>query len=441
MASSTVNRPLVEGPADDHAVDVGRRLGAQPLEVGERRRPRPSRSPRRRSPPPPRRAARSPGPAIVPSTSIGVKRKRSTPAQVRLGDRRRRASTRVVSVQPASETLPSRASTETTIRSPCAFSIAGEELRVAHRRGADHHPFGPRPQHVGDARRRRAVPPPTWIGQRTAAAIRRIVSRFTGLPAFAPSRSTTWRIVAPRVGQAHRRVHRVGVVDRLAVVVALRPAAPRGRRGYRWRDRGSRRDGRLRADPGEVGEQPQPGGARLLGVELDAEDVAALGRAGEAGAVRRRCRAVVRGGSRARRSGRGRTASRSRSRSVSRDSRSQRTGAQPMCGTLRPGASSSRHLARQQAEAGRAAELGRSLEEQLQAEADAEDRRPRRRGARRSARRGRARPDPLHRPREGADAGQDQPVGGAHRSGSVLIVARAPTCSSAFSTERRLPIP
>ncbi len=50
--------------------------------------------------------------------------------------------------------------------------------------------------------------------------------------------------------------------------------------------------------------------------------------------------------------------------------------------------------------------------------------------------------DPLHRPREGADPGQDQPVGGADLvSASLAIVAMAPTCSSAFSTERRLPIP
>ena len=69
-------------------------------------------------------------------------------------------------------------------------------------------------------------------------------------------------------------------------------------------------------------------------------------------------------------------------------------------------------LALQQAEAGGAAELGRGLEEELQAEADAEDRpaavapladQP-------------VEPelaDPLHRLREGADAGQDDPVAGA----------------------------
>ena len=69
--------------------------------------------------------------------------------------------------------------------------------------------------------------------------------------------------------------------------------------------------------------------------------------------------------------------------------------------------------AREQAEAVGAAELGGRVEEQLQAEADAEDRHA-----------GVAAlgdqlveaelADPLHRPREGADAGQDHAVGGAH---------------------------
>ena len=108
--------------------------------------------------------------------------------------------------------------------------------------------------------------------------------------------------------------------------------------------------------------------------------------------------------------------------SARRDSRSQRTGAQPMFGTLRPGASSARHRARQQAEALGAAELLGALEEQLQAEADAEDRRPRR-GPLGDQLVEPGRADPLHRPREGADAGQDQAVGGAHSSGSAQIVA------------------
>ena len=115
--------------------------------------------------------------------------------------------------------------------------------------------------------------------------------------------------------------------------------------GATRRDRG--------ADPGEVGEQPQPGGARLLGVELDAEDVVALGRAGEAVAVGGAAEQLVRLAAAARRSGRSRRASRDSIPSVRRDSRSQRTGDQPMCGTLRPSASSAATAPVEQAEAAR----------------------------------------------------------------------------------------
>ena len=49
--------------------------------------------------------------------------------------------------------------------------------------------------------------------------------------------------------------------------------------------------------------------------------------------------------------------------------------------------------------------------------------------------------DPAHRRREGPDARQDDAVGARTASGSLVITASAPTRSSAFSTERRLPIP
>ena len=99
------------------------------------------------------------------------------------------------------------------------------------------------------------------------------------------------------------------------------------------------------------------------------------------------------------------------------------------------------HLARQQAEAGGAAELGGRVEEQLQPEADPEDRDA-----------GLAAlgdelvdpelADPLHRARKGADARKYQAVGAAHRGGVAGDRDLAtPTCSSAFSTERRFPIP
>ncbi len=46
-----------------------------------------------------------------------------------------------------------------------------------------------------------------------------------------------------------------------------------------------------------------------------------------------------------------------------------------------------------------------------------------------------------HRARERAHAGQHESVRAAQLVGSPLMSALAPTCSSAFSTERRLPMP
>ena len=109
-----------------------------------------------------------------------------------------------------------------------------------------------------------------------------------------------------------------------------------------------------------------------------------------------------------------------------------------MCGSF--GASSARHLAGQQAEPRRALVLDRALEQQLHAEADAEH--------------GRAALRPLaddlveaggaqaaHRLGERAHAGDDDASAARISSGSAVRATVAPTCSSAFSTERRLPIP
>src|SRR3990172_8076885 len=43
-----------------------------------------------------------------------------------------------------------------------------------------------------------SIPPPSWRGTATSAAIRPMASRFSGLPSRAPSRSTTWMSGAPR---------------------------------------------------------------------------------------------------------------------------------------------------------------------------------------------------------------------------------------------------
>ena len=105
-----------------------------------------------------------------------------------------------VSVQPASDTLPSRASTETTIRSPCATSIASRNSgsRIAAVPSTTRSAPAARTASTAAVSRR---PPPTWIGHSTAAAIRRTASRFCGWPAFAPSRSTTWMYSAPSSAQ------------------------------------------------------------------------------------------------------------------------------------------------------------------------------------------------------------------------------------------------
>ena len=152
-------------------------------------------------------------------------------------------------------------------------------------------------------------------------------------------------------------------------------------------------------------------------MELDAEDVVALGRAGEARAV----------------GGAAEQLARLRPRREGVDEVEGRLGLDPLgqarlalpahrrpadVGDLQARRVELVDLAGEQAEALGPAELGGRVEEQLQAEADAEDRHA---GA---AALGdqlveAARADALHRPREGADPGQDQAVGGANSSGVV----------------------
>ena len=112
-----------------------------------------------------------------------------------------------------------------------------------------------------------------------------------------------------------------------------------------------------------------------------------------------------------------------------------------MCGSLRRLAARVT-VAGQQAEPGGALVLVGALEQQLHAEADAEHRHAARRRARASDLVEAERAQAAHRLRERADAGHDDAVGRA----DLVVVggdarASAPTCSSAFSTLRRLPIP
>ena len=246
-------------------------------------RPRRRRSPRRRSRRRSASAPRAPGPPSSRRPRSSCRGTAATPRSVSSAT----ASTTLLlaaSVQPARATLPPRASTETTIASPWRPDHLVEELGVAQRRGPDH-------RRARRRRRGRRRPNRRRAGRRRPGS----GSDRGGDP------------LAPRRGSAARRPWRRRGRRRAGTRRLRRPSgAPRrpGRRRRRSRARSRPAAAAPRwpprmsiagiedhavagpgADPGEVREQPQAGGARLLGVELDAEDVVALGRAGEAGAV------------------------------------------------------------------------------------------------------------------------------------------------------------
>ena len=271
--------PLVEGAADDHAGDVGRH-SCPPAPRGRRSsRPRRRRAPRHRSRRRSASAPRSPGPPSSRRPRSPCRGTACAPRSVSSAT----ASTALfslTSVQPARATLPPRASTETTIRSPWCGDHLVEELGVAQRRGPDHRRARRRPGARRRPTRRRAGrrrPRPGRARRRRSARSRR---GSRGSPERAPSRSTTCRYSAPSLTSGARRRPDP---RRRRSPARSRPAAaaPRCRRGCRSPGRGSRGGGSPGADAGEVRQQPKAGAARLLGVELDAEDVVALGRAGE----------------------------------------------------------------------------------------------------------------------------------------------------------------
>jgi hypothetical protein len=92
------------------------------------------------------------------------------------------------------------------------------------------------------------------------------------------------------------------------------------------------------------------------------------------------------------------------------------------------------------AEPGGALVLGGGVEQQLHPETDAEQRHAGRRPLAQEVVEP-ERPQVAHRPGKRADARDDDAVRGAISAWSLVTRTRAPTCSSAFSTERRLPIP
>src|SRR5215218_5328151 len=349
------------------------------------------------------------GPSIVPSTSIAVQRKRSTPRSVRSATAPG-ASTSLVSVQPERETLPPRVSTETTTAAPWLATAASRNS--GSRRAAVPITTRAAPAAMTAATESRSrSPPPTWIGHRPR---RRSGGSRRGCAARPPWRHRDRRRGGTpplrRPSASRRRPGR----RRRPSPARSRPAAgePPGRRGCRSPDRESRRGGRFGADAGEVGEQPQARGARLLRVELDAVDVLALGGTSEAGTVLGGAEQILGAGP-----------GREGVDEVERRPRRQplREARLALPAHRRPADVRDLEAIRleldhrplQQAEPAGAAELGGRIEEQLQAEADPEDRDARLAPLGDQLLQAEL-TDPLHRPRHRADAGQDHPVGGLH---------------------------
>ena len=253
----------------------------------------------------------SAGPSIVPSTSIGVKRKRSTP--------------RAVSSATASAASTSPGLGPARERDLAAAGVDRDDdpLAVALQRRVEERPgrAAPRCRSRPAPRRPRAPrrptsasrsPPPTWIGHSTAAAIRRTASRFCGVARLGAVEVDDVQELGPFAGPARRRVDRVGVVGGLALVVALQQphrlaAADVDRRVEDHAGDGAWRRSRRswRAAAGRRRSTSRGGTGRRRRCRARPRRRSAR--------RRRRCRAARRARAAARRSGRSRRASRSRS--------------------------------------------------------------------------------------------------------------------------------
>src|ERR1700679_4268204 len=86
-----------------------------------------------------------PGPESVPSTSIGVKRKRETPRAVRSATASS-ASTSLVSVPPRQRNLAAGGADRDDDPLAVLLQHRREEIRIAKCRRADDDVFDPRPQ-------------------------------------------------------------------------------------------------------------------------------------------------------------------------------------------------------------------------------------------------------------------------------------------------------
>ena len=365
-------------------------------------------------------------------------------------DRRARRRGRSRSVQPPVATRPPR--TSTADRDPLAArsassssSIAGRGRRPSRSPPAAAPALERRSTRAAESRR----PPPYWTGtselggdplevvevhrpSRARAVEVDDVQPARALPRpsarAASSGSAAYSVLRGEV--ALLEAHGLAAEDvdgRDRAPAALKPAAPTAAQ-----------------IAGEVLSSLQAVRARLLRVELDAVERLALDRAHEGLAVARRSRARRRPPARpARTSARSRTEhSSGQLRRSARSACVQRTAFQPMCGTFRPGRRQAVDPALQEAQPPGALVLARGLEQQLHARGRcrASARRPR------AARRAATSSSSSRRLRiafgNAPDAGQDQRRRRrGSRRGRGSRPARAPIRSSAFSTERRLPIP
>ena len=185
----------------------------------------------------------------------------------------------------------------------------------------------------------------------------------------------------------------------------------------------------------------RPARARLLGVELGGPHVVPA-RPRRRPARRSRTSADHVGSSaRRRRSGRSTPTPGRRARRAAATVARTSSTFHCICGPLHP-VGQQPHRAGQDAEPGGAGALLGALEEQLHADADAEERPPGVDGLERELRRGpRSRSASMHRPKA-PTPGSTTRVGARPISrGSAVRRASAPTRSSAFCAERRLPMP
>ena len=354
----------------------------------------------------------------------------------------------VCSVHPAPASLPARASTDTTTRSPSSATAWSRKSTSRVRRGPEHDPRGARP-------RPRPGPPRSSAAHRRPAPAprprRRCAGRARGSPGRRCARRRGRRRAAPRAPSlTHRRAASSGSASYtvLCVELARGSGGPPCPRGCRWPGAGS--CGHATTGPGAAHSPTKARSIRrpcredfsgwnwtpntLLARDDRGEPLAVLGAADDVG----RDRAGA-----PRTSARGRRGSRwLGSPAVRGEARSKRTSFQPMCGMRRPPVSSRRDLARRSARDRRrrpiSSEVSNSSCMPRQMPSSGVPCRGELTDQLGQAERVAGCASPAGTRRRRAAPGRRRHA--AHRGRRVIARSR-PTCSSAFSTERRLPIP